>query len=226
MSKWYEKNWVIILFLIFLFPVGLVLMWMHKSWNKVAKIIITVVGGFIYIMACVTAGQGGSPTTQTNASPSSTSVASSSENSSKTATSSEQSNASTSTSTSTSTSSVSSNVSNQASVSSKSSMSNTKSTTSSAVSSSEIGLVNLTTPVGRNETATISIKGAPNTNYSIKVMYSESASTAKGLEDKTSDSSGKVSWSWKIGAKTALGSHEITINGGGKTFDTTFVVTK
>ncbi|NFE94543.1 hypothetical protein [Clostridium botulinum] len=39
--KWYEKTWVIILFLIFFFPVGLYLVWKHSEFNKKTKIIIT-----------------------------------------------------------------------------------------------------------------------------------------------------------------------------------------
>ncbi|MBQ3045171.1 MAG: zinc ribbon domain-containing protein [Clostridia bacterium] len=41
-KKWYEKNWVIILFLIFCFPLGLFLMWKFSNWNKIAKIIVTI----------------------------------------------------------------------------------------------------------------------------------------------------------------------------------------
>lgn len=41
--KWYEKNVAIILFLIFLFPVGLFFMWKYSRWNKTAKIAISIV---------------------------------------------------------------------------------------------------------------------------------------------------------------------------------------
>ena len=48
-STWYTKTWVIILFLIFLWPVGLFLMWKHKkSWKKITKILVTI---FILIIA-------------------------------------------------------------------------------------------------------------------------------------------------------------------------------
>lgn len=42
-EKWYAKTWVIVLFLIFFFPVGLFLMWRYKEWRKVTKIVITVI---------------------------------------------------------------------------------------------------------------------------------------------------------------------------------------
>lgn len=41
--KWYTKTWVVILLLILFWPIGLFLMWRYKKdWDKVLKIIITV----------------------------------------------------------------------------------------------------------------------------------------------------------------------------------------
>ena len=76
----------------------------------------------------------------------------------------------------------------------------------------------------RNEIATISIVGLPNTRYAITVMYNSGASKAEGLEDKTSDASGRVSWSWKIGGRTAFGTYTATITGGGATKAVQFTV--
>lgn len=39
--KWYQKTWVVILFLVFFFPVGLFLMWKYSNWNKVVKGAVT-----------------------------------------------------------------------------------------------------------------------------------------------------------------------------------------
>lgn len=41
-TPFYQKSWFIVLTLIIFFPVGLILMWMHTSWNKPVKIIVTV----------------------------------------------------------------------------------------------------------------------------------------------------------------------------------------
>ncbi|WP_159562770.1 MULTISPECIES: O-antigen polymerase [unclassified Exiguobacterium] len=41
--SFYERTWFIILMLIFIFPVGLYLMWKYKKFNKVVRIIITVI---------------------------------------------------------------------------------------------------------------------------------------------------------------------------------------
>ena len=96
-----------------------------------------------------------------------------------------------------------------------------QSTESPAMSaSSTIQLISLTSPIGRNQTATLEIKGAPNTEYNISVYYSSGASEAKGLGPAKSNSEGYVSWSWKIGGKTSPGQHNITISGGGDTLET------
>lgn len=76
----------------------------------------------------------------------------------------------------------------------------------------------------RNQTATVSITGKPNAEYSITVYYSSGASEAAGLENKTSDSNGNVSWSWKIGGKTAPGTYRIVFAGGGERSEQTFTV--
>ena len=83
----------------------------------------------------------------------------------------------------------------------------------------------VSSPVGKNETATLAAIGKPNTEYSISVYYSSGASTADGLEKHTSDSSGNVSWSWKVGGRTKSGSHRIVISGGGETLETSFTTT-
>ncbi len=76
--------------------------------------------------------------------------------------------------------------------------------------------------VSAGETATLTIKGKPNTQYNIEVYYSTKASEAKGLEPKTSDSSGNVTWTWKVGTNTTPGSHQIKVVGGGETIETSF----
>lgn len=92
------------------------------------------------------------------------------------------------------------------------------------VSESEISLVSMTNPLRRNEDATITIKGKPNTQYSITVYYKSGKSTAKGLESKISNSDGVVSWTWHIGGKTQSGDKGIVINGGGQTLKLSFTI--
>lgn len=76
--------------------------------------------------------------------------------------------------------------------------------------------------VSAGETATLTIKGKPNTQYSIDVYYSSGASKAAGLENKTSDSDGNVTWTWEVGAKTKPGEHKIVISGDGDKIETSF----
>lgn len=81
-------------------------------------------------------------------------------------------------------------------------------------STSNINLVSMISPVSRGSDVTVSIKGLPNTTYDIDVMYSSGESKAKGLEDKTSDSEGKVSWTFKVSSNVKPGTYEVKITDG------------
>ncbi|MBI2670286.1 MAG: hypothetical protein HYX20_04045 [Candidatus Yanofskybacteria bacterium] len=68
-------------------------------------------------------------------------------------------------------------------------------------------------PVKQNDTVKLDIKTAQETQCALKVtLPSGSQSTAKGLEDKTADNSGVISWSWKINWNTTPGTANIDIN--------------
>lgn len=62
--KWYQKTWVVILFLIIFWPVGLFFMW-KSNWNKIAKIVITVFIAMIVFVGCIE-GSSNSNSTNTN----------------------------------------------------------------------------------------------------------------------------------------------------------------
>lgn len=92
-----------------------------------------------------------------------------------------------------------------------------------STSKSGITIVDVThNVVSAGETAALTIKGKPNTQYSIEVYYSTKASEAKGLESKASDSTGSVTWTWKVGTNTTPGKHQIKVVGGGETIETSF----
>lgn len=57
--KWYEKSWVIILFLLFFWPVGLFLMWRFADWSKAAKVVVTIIIAICAIVWLVTILIGG-----------------------------------------------------------------------------------------------------------------------------------------------------------------------
>lgn len=78
--------------------------------------------------------------------------------------------------------------------------------------------------VSKGSTASISIKGKSNTQYSIAVHYSSGVSKASGLEAKASDANGNVSWSWKIGVRTKSGTYDIVISDGTDEVDSSVTV--
>jgi len=57
----------------------------------------------------------------------------------------------------------------------------------------------------RNERATISFIGEPDTIYTAMVRYQSGWSTAAGLGTQVSDEYGKISWTWHIGGRTTFG---------------------
>lgn len=93
-----------------------------------------------------------------------------------------------------------------------------------APAQASIELISLTSPISHGRNATIAIKGKANTEYNITVKYKSGPSTAAGLGEKTSDSSGRVSWTWKVGTRTTRGSWPITISGGGQSATFNFTV--
>ncbi len=88
------------------------------------------------------------------------------------------------------------------------------SNSSSSAAASNINLVSLTSPISRGSDVTVSIKGLPNTTYDIDVIYSSGESKASGLEDKTSDSEGNVSWTFKVSSNVKPGTYEVKITDG------------
>lgn len=87
-----------------------------------------------------------------------------------------------------------------------------------------IQITEYTNVVTAGTNAHLAIKGAPNTEYSISVHYASGDSTAAGLETKTSDGDGNVSWEWEVGTNTAKGVHSITVRGGGNSQNFDFTV--
>lgn len=98
--------------------------------------------------------------------------------------------------------------------------------TAAPAESETLRLVSVTSPVGRNSSATVVIQGAPNTRYEISVYYSTTASTAKGLEPASTDANGNLSWTWKVGGRTKAGEHKIVVSGGGEQIEFYFTTTE
>ncbi|UNO50485.1 MULTISPECIES: hypothetical protein [Alicyclobacillus] len=65
--------------------------------------------------------------------------------------------------------------------------------------------------VHHNQYASVTIHTSPGAHCTIEVVYKSGSSHAKGLDAKTAPSSGVVTWSWKIGPSTTLGTWPVYI---------------
>ena len=72
-------------------------------------------------------------------------------------------------------------------------------------------LVDITETVSAGKTASVTVKGLPNTEYSIVVTYATTVSQEKGLEEKYTDENGVVTWSWRVGNQTKPGKYTVEI---------------
>ncbi len=92
-----------------------------------------------------------------------------------------------------------------------------------------VTFTSVSSPIGAGNVATASVKTAAGASCSITVTYKSGRSTAKGLEPKTADANGMVSWSWLVGGNTTPGTWPIDVscnaNGQSATQHTTFTVT-
>jgi Putative peptidoglycan binding domain len=81
-------------------------------------------------------------------------------------------------------------------------------------SSTQLTLIQAPGTVARNSTATVTVGTTPGTSCTIDVQYPSGQSIAAGLENAQADTSGQVSWSWRVGGNTTLGTWPITITCG------------
>ena len=72
-------------------------------------------------------------------------------------------------------------------------------------------VVSLTSPVTKDNYASLTALTYPDASCQITVYYKSGASKAKGLEAKNADDSGNVSWTWKVGSATTSGNWRIVV---------------
>lgn len=77
-----------------------------------------------------------------------------------------------------------------------------------------ITILSVRSPVPRGGMGFVAVRTSPNTPCSITVFYRSGPSRATGLEAKTSDGQGRVSWTWKVGTRTTPGTWPIRIECG------------
>lgn len=66
-------------------------------------------------------------------------------------------------------------------------------------------------PTARGNDATLTATTTPGASCSIVINYKSGPSNARGLETKTGDVNGRVSWTWKVGPLTTPGSYRIDV---------------
>src|SRR5712692_6482832 len=74
-----------------------------------------------------------------------------------------------------------------------------------------ITLISVTSPAAPFSDATLTISTTPGSNCSIVVRYKSGPSRAKGLIPKVASSSGRVSWTWRVGSNTTPGRWPIVV---------------
>jgi hypothetical protein len=71
--------------------------------------------------------------------------------------------------------------------------------------------ISVTSPAAPFTDATLTVSTAPGANCSIVVHYKSGPSRAKGLVPKVASSSGRVSWTWRVGSNTTAGRWPIVV---------------
>ncbi len=74
-----------------------------------------------------------------------------------------------------------------------------------------ITLISVTSPAAPFTDATLTISTTPGASCSIVVHYKSGPSRAKGLVPKVGNSSGRVSWTWRVGSNTTPGRWPIVV---------------
>ncbi len=78
--------------------------------------------------------------------------------------------------------------------------------------------------VGRNSSATVSVKTTPNGSCTLTVRYKSGPSKAAGVGTKRANAAGLVSWTWKVGGNTTKGTWPVIITCGKTTLTTSVTV--
>lgn len=74
-----------------------------------------------------------------------------------------------------------------------------------------VKLTKRTASVARNAKASVTIKTTPGAECGIDVQYASGSPSAAGLEPKTANAKGAVSWKWLVGRNASKGTAPIVI---------------
>lgn len=75
-----------------------------------------------------------------------------------------------------------------------------------------VKLISVNSPVHPGDDLTINVQTAPKSQCEIIVKNKSGKSTAKGLEPKEANNTGKVSWTWKVAKNVKPGTINVTCN--------------
>ncbi|ACV57083.1 nuclease (SNase domain protein) [Alicyclobacillus acidocaldarius subsp. acidocaldarius DSM 446] len=89
---------------------------------------------------------------------------------------------------------------------------------------SSITVISSDLNVQRGGYASVTIQTTPGALGTIEVDYKTGPSHASGLEPKTADSSGRITWEWRVGSSTTAGQWPVTIAVGGQSITLTLSV--
>jgi micrococcal nuclease len=81
-----------------------------------------------------------------------------------------------------------------------------------------------TLDVNHGQNASVTIKTKPGVQGTIEVDYNSGPSTAAGLVLKTADANGIITWTWKVGTRTAPGVYPVIITVDGSTITDSLTV--
>jgi micrococcal nuclease len=104
------------------------------------------------------------------------------------------------------------------------SVSSSKSSSSHKSSSSSTSVTGTTLNVKHGQYSSVSVKTKPDARGTIEVDYKSGPSKASGLGAKTANSSGVISWRWRVGTNTTPGTYPVIIRVNGLTIRKTLTV--
>jgi hypothetical protein len=87
-----------------------------------------------------------------------------------------------------------------------------------------VEIISVTSPAHRNSYATLKAKVPPGATATIEVDYKSGPSHAAGLGPKQAGPDGIVTWTWKVGGNTTIGTWPITVSCNGASASTQFEV--
>jgi hypothetical protein len=92
------------------------------------------------------------------------------------------------------------------------------------ISQGQLKIINAVSVVKHGETGIITIKGIPNTRYSIATSYKIKNKTISVIQWRKTDGMGETTFNWIVNVKTIAGTYDATISGGGDILKTNHTV--